>query len=276
MSSDPSDNPPIDSDSATTSAMVGEGYPPISPESEMAARGEDILHSVAATRAAIDWNASTPWWYFVSGVVRLGWRTSHLIVAAIGLALSLGWLRFIRWLFGPQDVWSISPFSSVADWLPRNIFAAEPLAVVLLTLAGLIVIWGLCGGFIVRRSVVELGLRMVIGWTPAAKTALRRLPPLLNAIGLLVLLLVALAIFPLLAGLIGSVWPTGGTILFYLCLPIFLIMTWVVFLIVVGGPLMLGVTMTEREPDAFDCLNRAQSYIATQPVTLALADRRQS
>lgn len=237
----------------------------------MAARGEDILHSVAATRMAIDWNASTPWWYFVSGIVRLGWRTSHLLIATLGLALTSLWLTFIRWLFGPNDVWAITPFSGIADWLPRNVFSAEPLAIVLLTLTGLLVIWGFCGGFIVRRSVVELGLRVVIGWTPAAKLAARRLLPLLNAIGMLVLLVVILSVFPLMAGLIGSVWPTGGKILFWLCLPIHLIMAWVVFLIVIGGPLMLGVTMTERQPDAFDCLNRAQSYIATQPVTLALA-----
>jgi hypothetical protein len=70
------------------------------------------LDDPKVAEASIDWYRSTPWFRLLSGSLRISWRASHLIWAALGLWLTqLGWTasQTLFPLPTPSDFWQATP-----------------------------------------------------------------------------------------------------------------------------------------------------------------------
>lgn len=247
--------------------------------------GTDILQSVGATRVTIDWQRSMPWWFFVSGFVRLGWRLSHVVFAAVGVWLSLvGWRLAAKAvsvtdqlpnypdISDPESVSVVSLLQSLASTSWRfNLYSFAAFIVLFLWL---VLIWGFVGGVICRRSVVELGARTTIGWGSAIKLVLARLLAIFESVGLPALAAAILLLIPFVLGLVGRLGSVGEVIASLGVLCTFLValpVAWLVILVVFGFPLMVAAIVTEKDSDAFDGLSRAAAYLFQRPVTVLLA-----
>ena len=248
---------------------------------QIAQRGEDILHSVASTRMTVDWQRSTPWWFFVSGFVRLGWRTTHLLVALLGYALTELGLRLASRLFNAPGLQFFPggvrppfvPFGYDTALGPQA-FSWTLLAYYIFVFLWLAVVWGLIGGFIVRRSVVELGMRTTIGWTGAVKLVLSRLRYMVEAVGMPLLCAAVMFLVPLVLGWLsrlGTPVEAVAVLLLLLSLPLVLAAAWLLILAILGYPLMVAAIVTEKDSDAFDGLSRAAAYLFQRPVTILIS-----
>ncbi len=249
-------------------------------------RGEDILQAVGSTRTTVDWQKSAPWWFFLSGFIRLGWRMSHIVFAAIGVWLSYVGLWIVQRFFLGDRL-----FASFAD-TPVGFAAGSPivrfwrdfvnapwtyslsgLAGLAVLFAWLIVVWGIAGGVICRRSVVELGARTTIGWGSAFKLVFSRLRAIFEAAGLPVLAVVGICVVPFLLGLLARLGSVGelvaalGVLFTFL---LFLPIAWLLLLSVIGFPFMVAAIVTEKDSDAFDGLSRSAAYLFQRPATVIL------
>ena len=271
------------------------------PDPAEIASGEDILTAVGATRATIDWRRSTPWWFFLSGFVRLGWRTSHVLFAMIGLWCSKLGFMLADWMFHVRTPANMASFNGVLIdegsrgfyflSLPRFFDARmlEPfddfevgtsglalrhIAYLIFLLVWLGIVWGFFGGVIVRRSVVELGVRTTIGWIGSIKLVAKRLRYIVEASGMPALAVLGFCLMPLLLGLIGRLGAAGEVTSAFLSMLGFLIIIpigWLAMLAFVGFPLITAAIVTEKDSDAFDGLSRAAAYLFQRPVTIILA-----
>ncbi len=271
-----------------------------SKQADAVASGQDILQAVGATRTSVDWHRSTPWWFFLSGFVRLGWRTSHVFFAALGIWSTHAGLWAIGLLLGQRSVrftgpaqgtvpeftfvsrawWSdLFPFST--GWLgsPNSITTSEAVSVVsiaywLIVLIWLAIVWGFFGGIITRRSVIELGVRTTIGWTSAIKLVAGRLRSMVEAVSLPAIATFGLCLVPLFLGLLshlGSFGEVTSAIGMLFCVILVIPVAWLLLLVVFGYPLLVAAIVSEKDSDAFEGLSRAAAYLFQRPMTIILA-----
>ncbi len=256
--------------------------------SNAAAAGTDILESVGSTRTTIDWQRSAPWWFLLSGFVRLGWRISHVVFGTVGVFLSYVGLYLVERFFLPNDgnglALQLPNLSNSIDLINLGFYRQvinAPWQLTFSSAAGLLVlflwlaaVWGLFGGVICRRSVVELGARTTIGWSSAFRLVIRRWRAMVEAVGLPALAAFGLCAAPFLLGLfsrLGS-WAEfismfGVLLTFFFAIPI----AWLLLLALLGYPLMVAAIVTEKDSDAFDGLSRSAAYLFQRPVTIILA-----
>ena len=61
---------------------------------------ESPVDSVATPKVVIDWYRSTPWWRVASQTIVISWRSTHLLLCAVGLLLTQLWLSASLKIFG--------------------------------------------------------------------------------------------------------------------------------------------------------------------------------
>jgi hypothetical protein len=237
------------------------------------------LEAVASTRTTIDWQRSLPWWFFLSGFVRLGWRFSHILVASFAVWLSSIGLRLFFYFVetDPVVVFPVdSIFSQLAQPLTRLTlieWSLKNIALLAVLYVWLVLIWALFGGVICRRSIVELGAKTTLGWTSTFRLVIKRWQAIFEATGLPALAAFAFCLIPMLLGMIarlgwfGEVIASIGVVITFI---LSLLIAWALFVAVIGFPLMTATIVAEKDSDAFDGLSRANAYLFQRPVTLLI------
>ncbi len=264
-----------------------------------ASTGADILKAVGSTRSTIDWQRSMPWWYFLSGFVRLGWRTSHVVLAMLGIWLSELGMGLAHFLFRPSAAGLISnpalapgqgsdvsflvnmpgfsipsAFTSELAVLVGGPLSLQQIGYLIVVVIWLGLVWGFVGGVITRRSVVELGARTTIGWVGAVKLVTGRLRSIVEAAALPAIAVLAICAIPMLLGILARLGAFGEVLsAFGMLLSVVLVIpvAWLLILCVLGFPIVVAAIVTEKDSDVFDGLSRAAAYLFQRPVTLLIA-----
>ncbi len=248
--------------------------------------------TIAPQQTTIDWQRSTVWWLFASEFVTLGWRSSHIFFVAVGLFLYRFGEILIQRLFQIEVESDFFPdrFTSNYNLLTDHLFfrffrfQANPKWVIdglsildagyaLMIVAWFALVWSFFGGVIIRRSVIDLGLRSTTTWPSAIKFVLGRWILIFEAVAIQTLAVLSICIIPLLLGLIGRFGAVGEflSLIGLLCTLVLIIpVAWLIFLCFFGFPFVTAAMVTEREIDAFDGLSRAAAYLFRRPAILLL------
>jgi hypothetical protein len=135
-------------------------------------------------------------------------------------------------------------------------------------------VWGLFGGTIARRSVVELGTGGTVGIKDSMTLVIQRMRSILWCLALPVLAIGMLMLFPLILGLIaraGSFGQILASLGMILAIPFMLGAGWLAIMAAGAFPLSLVAIVTEKRADAFEGLSRASAYLFQRPATVAVA-----
>jgi hypothetical protein len=248
----------------------------------------------------IDWYRSLTGWYPLARSLPLAWRASWLLPALLGILLTNQTWELAGRLFaepvvywgssGPQDfdarnllntgylgIWRqwFAPYTNVQGtgafagdawtWQKAATFTFGSLCSLL--------IWSAVGGWIARRSVVELGTRSTEEWGITLKVVRRRwLSFTLSLLSPLVIILSLLASVWLI-GLLAKLGSVGVAISSILMIPALLLLFPITRLVlnwVLGMPLLFSAVATEKNADGFEGFSRGFAYISQAPVPMLI------
>ena len=234
---------------------------------------------------AIQWDRSLPWWRFLSHSITISWRLSHLLDAALGIWLmSLGWQLANQFFGGPlaDPVGSVGNrtmldvplwLSDSASWLFLHKNPNPFVEVARWTLGVLwtVGVWGLLGGVLARRSVIELATISSSSWIEAWKLVGSRWLSILRSVTLPWLLILAMLFPTWILGLIARLGDVGlwiANLGLVVLIPFMVGVAWLLVQSFIGFPLSLCAIVTERKADAFDGFSRSAAYLLQRPFTV--------
>jgi|694.fasta_scaffold00343_7 hypothetical protein len=249
----------------------------------------------------VDWYRSLTGWYPLMRSLPLAWRSSWLLPALVGVLLThqvweLGGRLFSEpvtyWgSVGPQDfdlrntlntgyvgVWRqwLTPFSNVAGTgaYSGQSWSWTKAATISFGTLGSLLIWSAIGGWIARRSVVELGTRSTEEWGATWKVVRDRwisfVLALLSPIGIILALLAVVWLIGALAKL-GSIGVLVSSILMIPALLLLFPITRVAMNWALGLPLLFSAVATEKKADGFEGFSRGFAYISQAPIPMLIA-----
>ncbi len=259
------------------------------------------VDSVATPKVAIDWYRTAPWWRFASQCVVISWRSTHLMLCALGLLLTQLWSSSSAWIFGPDQValqnWISPSPGSQSVWMPvlaspatemphsiwqRFLFpvyhwlsnpTVSETAFCISTMIGIIAIWTFIGGCLTRRSVVELGTNMTAPWAETIQLVLKRWQSIAWSVTMPSGLILMLGLAPLALGWLSNIPWIGEWLAGLLMVPVVLLsigLGWCAAITLFGFPLSVCSIVTEKGADAYDGISRSAAYSFQRPLTLAL------
>lgn len=249
----------------------------------------------------VDWYRSLTGWYPLARSLPLAWRSTWLIPALIGVLLThqvweLGGQLFSEpvayWgSTGAQDfdirntfntgylgVWRqwLTPFSNVVGTGAYSgpTWTWTKAATISFGSLGSLLIWSAIGGWIARRSVVELGTRSTEEWGATWKVVRSRwlsfTLALLSPLFIILTLLSAVWVIGTIAKL-GSIGAGISAILMIPALVLLFPITRVAMNWALGLPLLFSAVATEKKADGFEGFSRGFAYISQAPVPMLLA-----
>jgi hypothetical protein len=259
-------------------------------------------------RVQMDWYRSVPPWRLMSRAITIAWRSSHLVLALLGIGATLFGSWFASILFETPGGVSIQPswtqksgslieairqggltegalasaklLRAPWEWFvattlsPAGAMGWNGLAQRVFAVGWTMIVWSLIGGLILRRSLVELGTQSTIGWGDCFRTVGNRAASLFWSILLPWSMVLAIAL-PIMAicGLahLGSVGNWIATVLLGLTLILLLQAGWAMLHGILGFPLAMAGVLAERKGDAFEGYSRSSAYLFQKPFTLAVA-----
>lgn len=249
----------------------------------------------------VDWYRSLTGWYPLARSLPLAWRSTWLIPALIGVLLTnqtweLGGQLFSEpvsyWgSIGPQDfdvrntfntgylgVWRqwLTPFSNVVGTGAYNGTPWTWTKAATISFGSIcsLLIWSAIGGWIARRSVVELGTRSTEEWGATWKVVRTRwisfTLALLSPLFIILTLLSGIWIIGTIAKL-GTIGAATSAILMIPALLLLFPITRVAMNWAFGLPLLFSAVATEKKADGFEGFSRGFAYISQAPVPMLLA-----
>lgn len=258
-------------------------------------------------RVQMDWYRSVPPWRLMSRAITIAWRSSHLVLALLGIAATLFGSWFATILFetpggvAMQPSWTPRGGSLIEgirqgglaegvlasakllrepwDWFvattlsPAGAVGWNGLAQKVFVVGWNMIVWSLIGGLLLRRSLVELGTQSTMGWSDCARTVGNRLASLFWSILLPWSMVLAIALpIMVICGLarLGSVGNWIATVLLGLMLILLLQAGWAMLHGILGFPLAMAGVLAERKGDAFEGYSRSSAYLFQKPFTLAV------
>jgi hypothetical protein len=244
----------------------------------------------------------------MSRAIIIAWRSSHLVLALLGIAATLFGSWFALILFETPGGVAIQPswppkgdglieairrgglaegalasaklLREPWDWFvattlsPAGAVGWNGLAQKVFVAGWNVIVWSLIGGLLLRRSLVELGTQSTIGWSDCFRTVGNRLASLFWSILLPWSMVLAIAL-PLMVicgvarlGIVGN-WI--ATAMLGLMLILLLQAGWAMLHGILGFPLAMAGVLAERKGDAFEGYSRSSAYLFQKPFTLAVA-----
>ena len=259
-------------------------------------------------KVQMDWYRSVPPWRLMSRAITIAWRSSHLVLALLGIGATLFGSWFATILFETpggvaiQPSWTPKSGSLIEairqggltggalasarllrepwDWFvatalsPVGAVGWNGLAQKVFVVGWNIIVWSLIGGLLLRRSLVELGTQSTIGWSDCFRTVGNRLASLFWSILLPWSMVLAIAL-PIMGicGLarLGTIGNWIATVLLGLMLILLLQAGWAMLHGILGFPLAMAGVLAERKGDAFEGYSRSSAYLFQKPFTLAVS-----
>ena len=249
----------------------------------------------------VDWYRSLTGWYPLARSLPLAWRSTWLIPALVGVLLTnqaweLGGQLFSEpvayWgSIGPQDfdvrntlntgylgVWRqwLTPFSNVMGTGAYNggTWSWTKAATISFGSICSLLIWSAIGGWIARRSVVELGTRSTEEWGATWKVVRSRWISFTLALLSPLFIILTLLSGVWVIGAIAKLGTIGATISAILMIPALLLLfpiTRVAMNWALGLPLLFSAVATEKKADGFEGFSRGFAYISQAPVPMLIA-----
>lgn len=240
-------------------------------------------------RVEVDWERSTWWWYPLTRTLQPAVRMNALALGLVAMALATLGLRIGESLFepawNPSFAWSIpsrSGFSSrLMIWgtdLLQSLFSFQEfrlreLGFLTFEMLWLTLTFGLIGGVLARRSLVELGQRTIAAWGESFRLVFSRWQSYLWSMGMHFVGIAALLLPVLLLGLLsrlGSVGASIAGVLLLLCFPLVFGIGRFVLSAILCFPLSVCAIAAEKKADAFEGFSRSNAYFFQRPVVAAL------
>lgn len=251
----------------------------------------------------IDWYRAAPWWRPLVATLAMSWRLSHLLLCMVGLLATQAYAYTAQFLFAPEQIegskWIIGKLPSIEPsatdgffllrpsmsylevWsgylMPLATWIASPTlrgtAYAAAMLLGIAIIWSFVGGCILRRAIVEAGVRIPAPWKDTIRMIRQRWQSMVWAVTMPFTAALMLLILPWGLGWIANIPVAGPWIAGILMLPFSLLslaIGWICAISILGFPLALAAIVTEKKADAFDGVSRSAAYVFQRPVLLIL------
>lgn len=248
----------------------------------------------------VDWYRSLTGWYPMVRTLPLSWRATWLIPALVGYILSNQAWELASQIFsqpvsywgstGPQDFEIRSPwntgyigvwkqwFSSLTSVVgtgasPGEAWTWQKAAAISFGSLASLAIWSFIGGWITRRSVVELGTRSTEDWGTTWQLVTRRWLSFAFALLSPIIIALSLLIITWLIGTLGRAGGIGVAISSILMIPALLLLFPITRVLInwAGGiPLLFAAVATEKKADGFEGFSRGFAYISQAPVPMAI------
>lgn len=258
---------------------------------------------IRVPNVGIDWYRAAPWWRPLTATLAMSWRLSHLLLCMVGLLATHAYAYAAQFLFAPEQIegskwiigklpwiersmsdgfFSLRPNMNYIDvWsgylLPLAAWIAAPTlrgtAYSAAMLLGIACIWSFVGGCIIRRAVVEAGVRIPAPWKDSIRLVRQRWQSMVWAVTMPFMAAFMILIFPWLLGWLANIPAVGPWIAGILMLPVSLLslaIGWICAISILGFPLALAAIVTEKKADAFDGVSRSAAYVFQRPVLLIL------
>jgi hypothetical protein len=135
------------------------------------------------------------------------------------------------------------------------------------------IVWGVIGGTISRRAMVELGTGGTVGIVESFRVAMTRLKSMIWCISSPLLFIGLFMLIPLVLGLIGRTGSIGeviGALGMILAIPLMISAGWLAVMAAACFPLGVVAIVTEKRADAFEGLSRSSAYFFQRPATVAI------
>ena len=242
-------------------------------------------------RVEIDWDRSAWWWYPLTRALGPAVRMNALAVGLVAMLLAAAGLQLGERLFSPawHPSWAIaepglaatgvtSPLVSYALQLKQSLLSFEhmgwrELGFLTFELLWLTLAFGVFGGILARRSLVELGQRTVSAWGEAVVIVGSRWQSYLWSMGMHFVAIAALLLPFFILGAIGRLGSVGAIIsgvLLLLCFPVVFAIGRFVLSAIVCFPLSACAIAAEKKADAFEGFSRSNAYFFQRPLLAAL------
>ncbi len=240
-------------------------------------------------RVEIDWERSAWWWYPLTHSIGPAVRMNALVVGLIAVLLSaLGHHLGQRWFqpaWHPTLQWSTSAgvapvprLVSLGAGVAQSLLSFERMGLRELGYLTFILLWltmsfGLLGGVLARRSLVELGQRTISAWGEALSIVGSRCQSYLWSMGMHFVAVAALLVPVLVLGLISRLGTPGANVsgvLLLLCFPLTFALGRFALSAIVCFPLSVCAIAAEKKGDAFEGFSRSNAYFFQRPVLIAL------
>ena len=242
-------------------------------------------------RVEIDWDRSAWWWYPLTRALGPAVRMNALAVGLLAILLAAAGLLLGERLFAPawQPSWGgakaevaatgfMSPLVSWGGHLKQSLLSFErmgwrELSFLTFELLWLSLAFGIFGGILARRSLVELGQRTVSAWGEAVRIVGARWQSYLWAMGMHFVAIAALLLPFFILGAIGRLGSVGATIsgvILLVCFPVVFAIGRFVLSAIVCFPLSACAIAAEKKADAFEGFSRSNAYFFQRPLLTAL------
>ncbi len=132
-------------------------------------------------------------------------------------------------------------------------------------------VWGLFGGVLARRSVIELATITSSSWIDAWKLVASRWLSIIRSVAMPWLLILAMLLPAWILGVVGRFGDIGlwiAQVGLVVMVPLVVGIAWLVVQSFLGFPLSLCAIVTERKADAFDGFSRSAAYLLQRPFTI--------
>lgn len=284
-----SNTPTISNKKAASVSTSRSDYTP--EELELGTKGSMVVPQVS-----IDWYRSLPWWRLLSQSVAISWRASHILLATIAVFLTIAGWHLGSLIFQPEyplhnsisniridtgsemalasqstvpRVWSGFYLAPLAN-LSGNL-SLRQVAYTFFIMLWSIAVWSFAGGLLARRSIMEMGVRSSVGWSPTFKLVSRRWLSMVWSITMPLVSISLIAILPFLLGVIARLGTFGQTVALIAMVPATLLVIaigWTAAIAALGFSLSVCAIVSEKGADALDGLARASAYVFQRPMTL--------
>ncbi len=247
-------------------------------------------------RVEIDWDRSAWWWYPLTRALGPAVRMNALALGLVAILLATAGVHLGERLFSPawQPTWAVVNPAAVnpgvttigsppllVTWavhLKQSLLSFEhmgwrELGFLTFELLWLTLTFGLFGGILARRSLVELGQRTVSEWSEAIRIVGSRWLSYLWSMGMHFVAITALLLPFFVLGAIGRLGYVGATIsgvLLLLSFPVVFAVGRFVLSAIVCFPLSVCAIAAEKKADAFEGFSRSNAYFFQRPLLAAL------
>jgi len=260
----------------------------------------DLPEPPVVPTVKVDWYRSLAGWYPLMRTLPLAWRSTWLIPALIGFYLTAHAWQLASFIFSePSQEWGPMGLSSPRNfnffqsgylgiWLQwllpltspsdsstagQNLWTWQQAATITLGSVLSLLIWSAIGGWITRRSVVELATRSTEDWGTTLKLLRNRWFSFVLALTSPLMIVLALLAVAWSIGLLGRLGTIGFWISSLLMIPALLFLFPITRVLInwAGGlPLIFAGVATEKNADGFEGFSRGFAYISQAPVPMIL------
>jgi hypothetical protein len=260
----------------------------------------DLPEPPVVPTVKVDWYRSLTGWYPLMRTLPLAWRSTWLIPALIGFYLTAHAWQLASFIFsepiqgwGPMGlpsprtfnffqsgylgIWLqwLMPFASTPDTATaaESLWSWQQAATITLGSVISLLIWSAIGGWITRRSVVELATRSTEDWGTTLKLIRARWFSFVLALTSPLMIVIALLAIVWSIGLLGRLGTPGFWISSLLMIPVLLFLFPITRVLInwAGGlPLIFAGVATEKNADGFEGFSRGFAYISQAPVPMIL------